>query len=114
MNSFTRVKWIIIDSGVLYSLTTIPVLITEVLQDSVLHITTAMDVMVIGIAFNLILIRVGKLRKEETLMKQNPALTTIQFASSNLQSSSESSKSETSYNLGSHRDKLNEIESKRT
>jgi len=51
---------IVIESGLLYTLTSIFVLITPIKGSDPIFITTAAEVQVIGIAFNLILIRVKR------------------------------------------------------
>jgi len=113
MDSMNRVKRIIIDSGLLYTVTTIPTLVTEVIQDTALHITSGMDIVVVGIAFNLILIRVGRLRKNDlkSAVRENPVLTTIQFNSSNTQGGSPSSETDLGSGGGEEEKKQDPVDS---
>jgi len=52
-----RLMVIIMESGVLYAVTTIPVLISQILKNESLFITTGMSLGLTAIAFNLIIIR---------------------------------------------------------
>lgn len=68
--------------------------------------------MVVGIAFNLILIRVGRLRKNDlkSAVRENPVLTTIQFNSSNTQSGSPSSETELGSGRGEEEEKQSPVD----
>jgi len=82
MTPLSQIKRIILDSGLLYAITSIPALVTQVINSNALHITSGLGIMVTGIAFNLILIWVTILKKEQQIVPMRH-LTTIRFASSN-------------------------------
>ncbi|KIJ33279.1 hypothetical protein M422DRAFT_52491 [Sphaerobolus stellatus SS14] len=88
MTPLNHVKRIILDSGLLYAITSIPALVTQVINSNALHITSGLGIMVEGITFNLILIRVAILKKEQQIIPMRH-LTAIRFASSNTPTASE-------------------------
>ncbi|KAF8970693.1 hypothetical protein BDZ97DRAFT_57170 [Flammula alnicola] len=78
---------IVIDSGLIYTMTSFAVFCSQIASSNSVFITTGADIMVIGIAFNLIHIRVAHTRDRDELSpadSEPSTLSTIQFSHSNV------------------------------
>ncbi|PPQ70157.1 hypothetical protein CVT26_014449 [Gymnopilus dilepis] len=79
-----KIMRIIIESGLLYTSVAFATFVTAVIKTYGIYVTTAFEVQIVGIAFNLIIIRTSRLSQRVEVNKLEHAsngITSLQFAS---------------------------------